>query len=453
MEDLQQQMVNVYTRWQAVYSALQKLPPTAWQPHLPNTNLEMVNEAVTTLNNYVVQANPPRGFNPTYELGKTVAAMRMSTLMTAVQHLEAGTYAQLPNLVAAIVGVLTAAHTLAIFSDRKRKDKDSLSADLSAKLSQGLALLETAQTELAQKTAVLEKAISAAGSIETALQNVAKVQTDVTKLRADIEVASSKASSELHAATAAVQAEIEKTKNSATAALDSATSSSNKIQLLEPAARELIRDTDLASKRLNEMASATAAVTEKNVTQQALVDSLLPRAASAGLAAAFAVRGKSLEIIKWVWMAAFLTAVALLAYFAHDILTVNINAANYLNYLLTRVTVAAPLVWIGWFSAIQYGNNVRVQEDYAFKEATSKAFQGYRDHMQHLETVSSADAGNAMNLLAIETIKILAREPLRIYDQTHDDAAPMQRAASRWFPWRRGNDVTATDANSTPPKV
>jgi hypothetical protein len=151
MEDLQQQMANVHTRWQAVYSALQKLPPTAWQPHLPNTNLEMVNEAVITLNNYIVQASPPKGFNPTFELGKTVAAMRMSTLMTAVQHLEAGTYAQLPNFVADIVAMLTPAHTMAIFSDRKQRDKDRLPADLSAKLGQGLALLETAQTELAKK--------------------------------------------------------------------------------------------------------------------------------------------------------------------------------------------------------------------------------------------------------------------------------------------------------------
>ena len=127
----------------------------------------------------------------------------------------------------------------------------------------------------------------------------------------------------------------------------------------------------------------------------------------------------------------FIGTTACLAYFAHDLLKVAIDEKNIWTYLVFRITLAAPLVWLGWVSAVQYGNIVRVQEDYAFKEATSKAFQGYRDHMQHLATVNSDEEGNAMRLLAVETIKILAREPLRIYGHTHGDASPMQKAADK----------------------
>ena len=123
MDELQQQADQIYTRWQAVYDVLRKSPATAWQPHLPNANLEMVNEAVTTLRNFLVKADAPKGFRPTYELGKTVASSGMSPLMGALQQLEAGTYTQLPNFVSNIVAMLGAAHTMAIFSDRKIRDR------------------------------------------------------------------------------------------------------------------------------------------------------------------------------------------------------------------------------------------------------------------------------------------------------------------------------------------
>jgi hypothetical protein len=130
-------------------------------------------------------------------------------------------------------------------------------------------------------------------------------------------------------------------------------------------------------------------------------------------------------------MLIFIGTTAGLAFFAHDLLSVTLDQKSFLTYLIFRITLAAPLVWLGWVSAVQYGNIVRVQEDYAFKEATSKAFQGYRDHMEHLFTVNSDEEGNAMRLLAVETIKILAREPLRIYGHTHDDASPMQKMSDK----------------------
>src|SRR5258705_2208482 len=92
--------------------------------------------------------------------------------------------------------------------------------------------------------------------------------------------------------------------------------------------------------------------------------------------------------------------------------------------LLRRLPCAAPLIWLGWFSAIQYGNTIRVQEDYAFKAATSKAFAGYKDHMEYMANVQLDEANSAMKLLAARTIEILAHEPLRIYQKPHKDVSP-----------------------------
>src|SRR6478609_7987036 len=82
--------------------------------------------------------------------------------------------------------------------------------------------------------------------------------------------------------------------------------------------------------------------------------------------------------------------------------------------------------WLGWFSAVQYGNTIRVQEDYAFKEATSNAFAGYRDHMEHLSKIDAGEGAKALELLSVSTIEVLVREPLRIYSKPDRDVSPAQ---------------------------
>lgn len=159
--------------------------------------------------------------------------------------------------------------------------------------------------------------------------------------------------------------------------------------------------------------------------QEKIIDGILPRGASAGLAAAFALRGKQLDLGKWAWMVIFISSLGVLTFLAFSILKHGpVELKDFALYMLIRLPLTGPLVWLAWFSAIQYGNTIRVQEDYAFKEATSKAFQGYRDHMENLSKVDTADGNTALNLLSIKTIEILAHEPLRIYANTALDANP-----------------------------
>ena len=123
-------------------------------------------------------------------------------------------------------------------------------------------------------------------------------------------------------------------------------------------------------------------------------------------------------------MVVFIAALIGLSAFAYYLTTIEAAPGEFWQQILYKIPLAAPLIWLGWFSAIQYGGIIRVQEDYAFKEATSKAFQGYRDHLEHLASVNLPEAGTAMNLLAAKTIEILAHEPLRIYGKTEKDASP-----------------------------
>jgi hypothetical protein len=193
---------------------------------------------------------------------------------------------------------------------------------------------------------------------------------------------------------------------------------------------------------LNTQAKVVEELNGRNQRQAELIDTLLPKGASAGLAAAFAERRRQLELTKWLWMTLFIVSIACLAWSTTSVLSVlkelPAGSRDVWRELLFRLPFIAPFVWLGWFSAIQYGNTIRVQEDYAFKEATSKAFAGYRDHMEHLAGINTEDGETAMNLLAAKTIEVLAREPLRIYRRSHRDVSPVNEFAELLTAYRAG---------------
>ena len=410
MNELKQQAALIGKSWKIAFDRVKETPAT-WKPYLPNASIILLDEAATTLVQWISKTRTPSGFSPIFHLAKSLATGQLPPLLSLAQQLEAGQYAQLPNFANGVVGLLSTVHTMVVYAEKGRPSADALETSLSAELVQALALLDTAQKELAAKTEALSAASTAA--------------TEAEENRDSASLAAKAAVSALQTAEEARDTAIEK--------LEEVTEAEATIKNLHSETVELKDRTLNLEDQLIKAIDRTKEVQDRAMEQQNLITSLLPRAASAGLAEAFATRGASLEPIKWVWIAVFVLTLGTLAYFAHDLLTIEIDQNRFWPVVFLRVTLAAPLVWLGWFSAVQYGNVVRVQEDYAFKEATSKAFQGYRDHMEHLANIDSDDGGNAMNRLALETIAILAREPLRIYQGTHSDASPVQATATEWM--------------------
>ncbi len=52
---------------------------------------------------------------------------------------------------------------------------------------------------------------------------------------------------------------------------------------------------------------------------------------------------------------------------------------------LNHLPLLGPFIWLGWFSAVQYGYVSRVREDYAFKFAASMAFEGYKKEAREVD--------------------------------------------------------------------
>lgn len=372
-----------------------------WKPHLPNISPEMVNEIVDTISFWLDRVRSPNGFSPGFHLARGLGMTSLSSAIASAKNLQAGQYNHLQSFINSLNQIISAIHTMVIYSPQN--EANSGMADINAQLAQSISLINTGQKELAEKAKLLEELNQLGDKVKKIALSVGEAETASQEIVGKLESAKIEGG------------------NTLTDIKDLVDVAKKHEQGLSVTLQESQELHDV----LKILGSDISRIEERSKEQQALIASLLPKGASAGLASAFAARGAQLEKIKWVWMGLFIISIIGLVYsVVLGLLTQPNSHEDWWNLILHRLPVAAPLVWLGWFSAIQYGNNVRVQEDYAFKEATSKAFAGYRDHLEHLATVKLDDAKSAMNLMTVKTIEILAREPLRIFNRTDHDATP-----------------------------
>jgi hypothetical protein len=161
------------------------------------------------------------------------------------------------------------------------------------------------------------------------------------------------------------------------------------------------------------------------------IEALLPGATSAGLASAFRDQKTRFTRPQQIWGIAFIVAImGLLGLglvgspaFAVD----GVTWETTLRHILSRLPVALPLVWLALYAGRNYMLALRLQEDYAYKEAVSTAFEGYRREMGSI--VGSGEQGTPVITLAESVLRTLAQRPGRLYDGKHDDLTPLTPVA------------------------
>jgi hypothetical protein len=400
MDAVRQQVTQLRDGWTSVYETL-LTNPTVAAPHLETISPEQINEVIEGVVWWLDRAKAPKGFAPRFHLAKSVASTSLSTALTALRNIQAGQYNHLPTLVTSLNQVASALHSLLASSDSNELHQNI--ASLGTEMSEKLALVDTAQRELKGKVDALKDASKAAEEITAKAEAISASHDSAVAALKEISVIQTKASEALAA--------IEEDEQATT-------------KLKDDAAEIEKRNAELANE-LKQQSEELGNLQQESQKQSDLIVSLLPQAASAGLASSFAGRVRQLEWTKWMWMAIFITTVLGLALFAWQIVKIpQANTEQIWSHVLHRLPLASPLIWLAWFSAIQYGNTLRVQEDYAFKEATSKAFEGYRKHMEHLTSVDLKEGNTAMTMLSAKTIDILGHEPLRILARSERDVSP-----------------------------
>ena len=371
-----------------------------WQAHVKYTTPIQIDEVVKTIINLLDRIRSPKGFEPNFHLAKNLAASTLQQNITYLQNISAGQWGHLPNFINGLIQMLACFHNLIVFSDKKQM-RDSI-AELGDKLAQALALVDTAQGEMRNKIEVLEKAENIAERIEERVDEIEKIKTS--------------SDNSLEA--------IQENQEEATKILNSVKVEVKESEELKKALAEQIVKSNKLQKDLEEQQLKVDDILNTATSQQQTINDLLRSATSAGLAHSFRHRLLNLNNTKYTWLSLFLFSIAGLIGIGIWIFNTHTsNPADIWQGILERLPLTAPLIWLGWVSAIQYGNVIRVQEDYAFKEATSKAFEGYRDHMEHLKSVSDESSKTALDLLSKSTIEILSRSPLRIYRKSEDDVS------------------------------
>jgi len=153
------------------------------------------------------------------------------------------------------------------------------------------------------------------------------------------------------------------------------------------------------------------------------IDGLLADANRTGMAASFTTRKLALVRPMIIWLVIFVLSIIGLLYMGTNSLAPIIATEDF-QQLPFRLMLTAPFVWLGWFAAKQYGYTSRLREDYAYKEASAKCFEGYKREASQVD--------NDMLKTLLETaIKNLGDNPIRIYNGHENHASPLHELLER----------------------
>lgn len=172
-------------------------------------------------------------------------------------------------------------------------------------------------------------------------------------------------------------------------------------------------------------------------------ESLLPGFTSAGLASAFCTQRNRFAAPQRRWLWTFIVCMILLAivslpsFLAAIFPSIRIamtgatgipSWSETLHGFVMRLPILVPLVWLAIYAGRNYMLSLRLEEDYAYKEAISTAFEGYKREMKD---IAAGDATNPTPItkLCVNILTALADRPGRIYDHNNKDITLANEAA------------------------
>lgn len=187
---------------------------------------------------------------------------------------------------------------------------------------------------------------------------------------------------------------------------------------------------DEANVRLAKYEEEIKQLTTDFSEMQVKLEGLLPHATSAGLASAFHNQKARFSKPQRYWLGLFVgTILALLLTTVLGLPAANDSWDAILRHFINRLPIVAPLVWLAIYAGHHYSMALRMEEDYAFKEAVSIAFEGYKREMTGIQAATGSDVSPLITLCE-NVLRALAERPGRIYDGKTEMITPLTPAAS-----------------------
>jgi len=414
-DEFREQITKIEDLWAHVYKEC-KDNPGVYSGHLRGLTVYDVGQAVLTVLEWLKRLLPRKRTSGAYRIAKGLLLTSLGNTITQLEQLVSGQYEHFPALIVQLNQTLVSLFPLTFLST---DTSEKTAAALSARLAEVIGQLETVSSRLDEE---VENCKKAAEWRETAEQAATEAGNSTNTARAALEE-----TEQVLAQSQEKLSEIES--NKATIAQNAET-----VQGFAEDVAELRRSLDDTQTRLDALVTAAE-------EDQQTIEYLLPQAASAGLASAFAARVEQLRKVMKYWMAGFVVSIVALAssVIISFVVYPPAEQAQFWQSVLKRAPYAAPWIWLAWFCARNYGHTVRLQEVYAFKEAASRAFEGYKKQMLEIGEADADDTNALVTELSMRAMHILSKEPLQVFDRKATDETPFNALAER-LPFLRKSD-------------
>lgn len=218
-----------------------------------------------------------------------------------------------------------------------------------------------------------------------------------------------------------------------------------------------------ASDGLEKINKAVAEITGASAESDKLLANIAgaySAATTTGLAASFAERAKSLGTTTWVWVGLLVSALlagAAIGYFRLQTMQQLMSKPAitveflWLNAAMSFLAIAAP-VWFAWLATKQIGQRFRLAEDYAFKAAVARAYEGYRREAARLDPqLESRLFASALDRLDEAPLRFISTDEFSSPYQEMLSSPAFQRALEKFPDIRKTmlELVTRKSASST----
>ncbi len=165
------------------------------------------------------------------------------------------------------------------------------------------------------------------------------------------------------------------------------------------------------------------------------IENLLAGATSVGLGASFGQRAKSFRVAARLWQVAVIIClaglVAVAGYEVWHLLNRVSDDGKFIVFepwkLAVLLPIVGPLVWLILHLQRQAATTKRLEEEYAFKEAVSKSFEGYKKQLAEMQAGLPPDA--PLSKYYANVLAVITSEPGRIYEKHRPDVSPLTALA------------------------
>lgn len=290
--------------------------------------------------------------------------------------------------------------------------------------------------EIHNDVTVVQQAAGAAKDVLDRAKDVAASQEVVNSAKAQAEAVRGEASTTLEEART-IADQLTKAKNEVLQASEEIRVAKSVVDTAKNNAEKDASALQGSVAKLNESIEAALKRAAEAVSQ---LDAGLRDARRQGLAAAFSERHSAARFEYYLWISAFLIAIAGLAVlgwfqfaaFQDEVVATAIKATvdgkgAWVDGLLLaarrvlgELPLAIPVVWLGWYSAKRIGAVSRLMQDYEYKAATALAFESYKNETLLL------GGGELSEQLLLTTINNFGQNPARFAEANKDHAHPLE---------------------------